>query len=185
MVEAAIRCLSRGHGANLTVSAIMAEAKVSRGLVNHYFPTMTNLLVEAFKAMIGGLEARTLADMRRKSGSAGLQLRVMVDVSFGPLNFEHKQNQTWLELWSLMPTEPELKKVNTELYRQYRRQLTEVIGRLAAERKLDINAKRLATATIALVDGFWLNWSINSRFVSAAEGRRACIDMLEAQLGPI
>jgi hypothetical protein len=84
-----------------------------------------------------------------------------------------------------MPTVPELKKVNTELYRQYRRELTEVIGRLAAERQLDINAKRLATTTIALVDGFWLNWSLNSRFVSVQEAKRACIDMLEAQLGPI
>ena len=41
----------------------------------------------------------------------------------------------------------------------------------------------MATATIALVDGLWLSWSIDPQFVKPREARRACLDMLEAHLG--
>ncbi len=54
IVEAAIKCLDQGGAANLTVASIMTEAGVSRGLVNHYFPSMSELLVEAYKAMLDG-----------------------------------------------------------------------------------------------------------------------------------
>ncbi len=183
IVQAAVRCLDKGGASNLTTTSVMNEAKVSRGLVAHYFPSMSDLLVEAYAAMIDGLNDQALGDMRRKSGSAGLELRAMVDVAFGPLIFEHPNNQAWLEVWPIMTTEVKLRQVHTRSYRKYRRELAIVLKRLARERGRKINATRLATATIALVDGLWLNWSIDPQFVNAREARRACFDMLEAHLG--
>lgn len=163
----------------------MREAKVSRGLVNHYFPSMTDLLVEAYKAMIAGLSEKAMDDMVRRSGSAGLELKAMVDVACGPLVFERVHNQAWIEVWALKTTMPELRAVHRRVYLHYRLELTSVIQRIARERKLRIDADRLAAATIAFVDGLWLNWSIDPRFVSAKEARRACYAMLEARLGPL
>lgn len=185
IVQAAIRCLDKGGASHLTTTSVMNEAKVSRGLVNHYFPSMSDLLVEAYAAMIDGLSDKALGDMRRQSGSAGLKLRAMVDVAFGPLIFEHPNNQAWLEVWPIMTTEVKLREVHTRSYRKYRRELVTVLKRLASERGRNINATRLATATIALVDGLWLNWSIDPQLFKAKEARRACFDMLEAHLGPI
>jgi AcrR family transcriptional regulator len=185
IVEAAIRCLDRGGGASLTVSAIMAEASVSRGLVNHYFPSMSSLLVEAYKFMLDKLATAALGNMRRKSGGSDMDLRAMVEVACSPLIFEKAQNQAWLELLALMPSEPALRKLRSANYSAYHRELVGAIERQADEKRRKVDAPRLATATIALVDGLWLNWSIDSRFVSAEEAKRACYDFLESRLGPI
>ncbi|MEZ5923433.1 MAG: TetR family transcriptional regulator C-terminal domain-containing protein [Hyphomicrobiaceae bacterium] len=185
IIEAAIRCLGRGGGANLTTSAIMAEARVSRGLIHHYFPSQSLLLVEAYKLMIGGLSSKATDDMRRRSSGEAMDLKAMVEVAFSPLIFEKLQNQAWLELWALMSSEPELSKFHSKVYRNYRRELVAAIECLAKKRRKTIDVHNLATATIALVDGLWLNWSIDSRFVPATEAKRACYNMLEAHLGPL
>lgn len=185
IVEAAIRCLDRGGGANLTVAAIMSEANVSRGLVNHYFSSTGDLLVEAYKLMLDGLSSSAMSDMRRRSGDAGMELRAMIDVACSPLIFEKPHNQAWLEIWALMAKEPALRKLHREIYRSYHRELIGAIERVANTRRRKADAPGLATAAIALVDGLWLNWSVDPRFVSAEEAKRAVYDLFEARLGPL
>lgn len=185
IVRAAIECLRRGGGANLTVSSIMSQAKVSRGLVNHYFPTLSQLLVEAYKLMLDEMSSAAMADMRRRSTGSGMEVTAMIEVACSPIIFEKQHNQAWLEVWALMPSEPKLRKLHSGIYRAYHRELVGAIERVAAARRRTVDAPRLATAAIALVDGLWLNWSIDSRFVSAEEAKRAVYDLFEARLGPL
>ncbi len=185
IVEAAIKCLDQGGAANLTVSSIMAEAGVSRGLVNHYFPSISELLVEAYKAMLDGLSNSAMTDMKRRSPGPAMDLKAMIDVACSPLIFEKPHNQAWLEIWALMAKEPALRKLHGEIYRSYHRELIGAIERVANTRRRKADASGLATAAIALVDGLWLNWSIDSRFVSAEEAKRAVYDLFEARLGPL
>lgn len=185
IVEAAIKCLDKGGAANLTVSSIMVEASVSRGLVNHYFPSMSELLVEAYKAMLDGLSKSAMTDMKRRSPGSAMDLKAMIDVACGPLIFEKPRNQAWLEIWALMPSEPALRKLHSEIYRGYHRELIGAIERVAVARRRKVDTSRLATAAIALVDGLWLNWSVDSRFVSAEEAKRTVHDLFEARLGPL
>ena len=185
IVEAAIKCLDQGGAANLTVSAIMTEASVSRGLVNHYFPSMSELLVEAYKAMLDGLSSEAIGNMKRQSPGPAMDLRAMIDVACSPLIFEKPRNQAWLEIWALIPGEPDLRKLHTKIYRDYQRELVGAIDRLAFERRRKVDAARLAVSAIALVDGLWLNWSCDPRFVSAEEAKRAVYDLFEARLGPL
>jgi TetR/AcrR family transcriptional regulator, transcriptional repressor of bet genes len=185
IVEAAIKCLDQGGAANLTISSIMGEAGVSRGLVNHYFPSMSALLVEAYKSMLDGLATSAMTDMKRRSPGPAMDLKAMIEVACSPLIFEKPRNQAWLEMWALMPAQPDLRKLHTTIYRAYHRELVGAIERLAAERGNKVNAARLAVSAIALVDGLWLNWSVDSRFVSAEEAKRAVYDLFEARLGPL
>ncbi len=109
----------------------------------------------------------------------------MIDVACSPLIFEKPRNQAWLEIWALMAKETALRKLHTEIYRAYHRELIGAIERVASTRRRKVNAASLATAAIALVDGLWLNWSIDSRFISAEEAKRAVYDLFEARLGPL
>lgn len=185
IVEAAIRCLNRGGAANLTTTQVMREAKVSRGLVNHYFPSMSDLLVAAYKAMLDGLSGTAMTDMRRRSEGSSMAIRAMIEVACSPLIFEKPHNQAWLEIWAVMPHVKELRKLHSQIYRDYHRELVGAIERLARARCRQVNAEQLSLSAIALVDGLWLNWSVDSRLFSAEEAKRAVYDLFEARLGPL
>lgn len=185
IVEAAIRCLNKGGASNLTTTQVMREAKVSRGLVNHYFPSMTDLLVAAYKAMLDGLSGTAKSDMRRRSEGSAMAVKAMIDVACSPLIFEKPHNQAWLEIWSVMPNMPDLRRLHSEIYRDYHRELVGAIERLAKVRRRKVDAAQLATSAIALVDGLWLNWSVDSRLFPAEEAKRAVYDLFEARLGPL
>ena len=178
-----VRCLQRDGVAKLTLEKIMAETGISRGLVNHYFPSRSTLLVEAYKVMMGHVATTARARVQSQSGQDGVEVRAYVDFMCGPLVFEQPGHQAWLELWSMIATEPALRKLHTKLYRQYRRQLAGAIDRLAKARNVKMESARLATVTMCLIDGLWINWSIDPTFVSAEDLRRACYDVLEARLG--
>jgi AcrR family transcriptional regulator len=183
IIEAVVRCLHRDGVAKLTVEKIMAETGISRGLVNHYFPSRSALLVEAYKVMMGHVATSARARVHKRSDPDGVEVRAYVDFMCGPLVFEQPGHQAWLELWSMIATEPALRMLHAKLYRQYRRQLAGAIDRLAKGRKVEMDSVRLATATMCLIDGLWINWSIDPTFVSAEDSRRACYEVLEARLG--
>jgi TetR/AcrR family transcriptional regulator, transcriptional repressor of bet genes len=189
LVEAATRCLSRGGIAAFTVDQICKEAKVSRGLINHYFPSKDDLLVEIYKTSlyreVNAYIAEAAKHGQENNGAPELLLKAIVEANFAPAYFSRSNLLVWLALWGEIATNAKLKSAHRRLYDGYRKKLAEAIERVAASRARDIDALNLARSFIALIDGLWLEWCLDSRAVSAAAAREASYALLEAQLGPL
>ena len=184
LIEAAIRCLARGGIAAFTVDQISHEARVSRGLINHHFKGIEDLLQAVYEAMTRsmGLAARATLFV---DGGAREQLDTVLDAMFTPPMFSKTSLRAWLALWGEVATNSRLRAAHRRSYDTYRQALTDAISAIARERSKRLDAKALATTCIALMDGLWIEWCLDSSVVTRDGAKRAVYEVIEARLGKL
>ena len=185
LIEAAIRCLGEGGMSAFTVDRICREAKVSRGLINHYFKSKEDLLVAAFEAMTAYLPEVLQHSPNGDPVSPIDRLVALIEVSFDQEAFEPSQLKAWLTLWGEVTTNPALQALHRKRYQAYREGLVAALSVIAAQRGRELDPKRLASKLVALIDGLWLEWYFAPDLLTADEAKAACYDLVEAELGPI
>lgn len=185
LIEAAIRCLGAGGLSAFTIDRICREAKVSRGLINHYFGSKDALLVRVYETMTVHL-AESAPDLPAgASGSPFDRLKAQIEASFDPAAFDRSQLKAWLALWGELPTNRALQALHRKRYGAYRSSLAEAIAAVAKAGGRAVDAEGLALKLIALIDGLWLEWCLDPKVLSADAAKAACYGLLEAELGPI
>jgi TetR/AcrR family transcriptional regulator, transcriptional repressor of bet genes len=184
LIDAAIRCLAEGGIAAFTVERIAREAKVSRGLINHHFDGMSDLMIEAYEAMTQSMIAAARETLFFE-GSAEERLKAVIETMFRPPMFSKSSLRAWLALWGEVATNPRLKASHRKSYDAYRKAAGDALTEIAEARKVKIDSEALAMAVIALIDGLWIEWCLDSSVVNRDSARAAVYDLLEARLGPL
>lgn len=190
LIEAATRCLSRGGIGAFTVDRICREAGVSRGLVNHYFDGLDELLVEVYRSSLrANLDVQIAEARQRRADEAGWDpaesLLALVKSSFSPDYFRQDNVLVWLSLWGEVAVNPRLQAAHRDVYLAYRSELAAAIAGVAAQRGIRVDAQALARNFIALVDGLWLECCLDTSILTPDAAEPACLDMLEGQIGPL
>jgi AcrR family transcriptional regulator len=187
LIQAAIRCLGREGMPGFKVERICAEAKVSLGLLNHYFPSKDELLVAVYRAALyADTDDKIVA--AEKAGSrldAPARLRQVVDTMIAPAYLRRATLTVWIALWGEIVVNPRLKRAHRTLYRQYIAALAKLIDGVAQARKLKIDAPALARNVTALIDGLFLECALDRKALTHPQLRQATYDWLELHLGPL
>ena len=184
LIDAAIRCLAEGGIAAFTIDRISREAKVSRGLINHHFEGISGLLIEVYEAMTQSMLAAGRETLSFE-GTAEKRLAAVIDTMFQPPMFSKSSLRAWLALWGEVATNPQLKASHRKSYDAYRKAIGDALAEIAQGRKLKIDGEALAMTVIALIDGLWIEWCLDSSVVNRDSARAAVYDLLEARLGPL
>lgn len=195
LVQAAIRCLGEGGMSAFRVERICAEADVSLGLINHYFPSKTDLLSAVYQAAFYD-DINKIINQARDAGSdaaaetthvspAERRLCDVVDAMVDPAYLKPATLTVWLALWSEIVTNPQLKQEHRVLYRQFLQACAELIQAVANERRRTIDATEVARNLIALIDGLFLERALDNRALTHADLRRAAYDWLTFHLGAL
>ena len=179
LIEAGLACLARGGAAGFTTGTICAEAQVSRGLITHHFGSIDGLLAAIYETMIARLIAVTA-----QPGSGAERVAAIIAASFegGPANRDTLR--IWLALWGEIATNPQLLRAHRRQYARYRAGLEAALAQLAAERRRNVDIELAAMMLASLIDGLWLEWSIDPRQISAQAAKAACGRLLESFFGP-
>lgn len=185
IVEAAIRCLAKGGVGAFTVSEICAEAGISHGLINHYFPSKEDLLITTYHAVADQLGQATRQALGRMAREPEDKLTAIVETSFSPHIFNETNLAVWLALWGQVRNHPGLRATHNEIYAGYRRAIARQIEALAAKRGLRVDAPALALSIAALIDGLWLEWCLDPTVFEPAAAKATCYRLLEDRLGPL
>ena len=189
LVEAATRCLAKGGIGGLTTDRICKEAKVSRGLINHYFDSRDDLLIEIYRSSLYDTVNAIVEELRRRADAAELDpeqtLTALVRSNFSDSYFDRQNLLVWLSLWGEIAKNERLRDTHRQLYAAYRTELAHQIDAVAAPRGLDVDAPSLARSFIALVDGLWLEWCLDPDVISRDGAEAASFAFLEARLGPL
>ena len=176
LIAAGMACLAKGGILGFTIERICAEAQVSRGLITHHFGAKDNLLAAIYETMIGQL----LSSVEGKSGGIGAIIN-----SVFPDGPESRETlRIWLALWGEIANTPALLKAHRKQYTRYRAAVESALGELARQRKRQPDIRQAAIMFISLVDGLWLERSIDPRQISAEDARAACWRLLEPMFGP-
>lgn len=189
LVQAAMECLAREGIQGFTIDRICKQAGVSRGLINHYFDSKDDLLVEVYRGSLYKMVSTRVAQISEPGPAEDItpdaRLAAIIDATFTPDFFSRADLRVWLALWGEIASNATLRDVHRELYGTYRRAIAREIGLIAEARGIELNADKLALSFLALVDGLWLEWCLDDTAIAPEETRAAALAMLEAHLGPL
>ena len=174
LVEGAIRSVAAHGLAGTTVQTISAAAGASRGLLAHYYGSKGALMLAAYRHLCDTI-AQSMGDAAQASGkAASARLDAMVVAVFSPPIFEPVKLAAFLSFWHEVRTNPAMAAINHQLYRDYREVVARLFERAAAERNAAIDGRTAAIGLIALIDGFWVELTIDPAAFSVDQALGVC-----------
>ncbi len=180
LIDATLRSITRLGHAGLSVRHISAEAGVSIGLINHHFPSKDDLVAAAYEALANAVRS-AIADEVAGGENARERLRRFFHASFSPRLLDRRLFDVWLVFWSMAAHAPAIRAAHDRTYSSYRALLQELLGALATEGEAPAFAARpAAIALSALLDGLWVELSLNPRTFGAKDAVALCEDWVAA-----
>lgn len=181
LIEATLACLRKYGHEGLSVRRIGAAAGVSPGLITHHFPSVSDLIAASYESLSMSLLQSIDQHARDADTSARERLRRFYEASFAPALLDPGLFDTWLVFWSMISHDAGVRAVHDRTYAAYRAALESLLGQL--HRSDGIPRFRLRPAAIALsalLDGLWIEASINPRTFKPAEAVALCEDWTSA-----
>lgn len=131
--RAAARVIARKGFQGTTLADVAKAAKVSTGMINHYYANRLAMLVDALVHVSEGFQSRTQKAMDAVP-TARAKLRAMIDIGLTGRSAEERQgHRIWIMALAESLTAPALNKVIVERRRLYRAQLAQMYAAVAAE----------------------------------------------------
>jgi transcriptional repressor BetI len=157
LIEATIDAVADVGFARATLGQIARRADVSPGLVAHYFVNKDGLLEAAMRRLV-----RELGEsVRRRLSmvtSPRERIQAVIDVNLDPAEFDRRTATVWLAFWAEAPHSPALRRIQHAYERRMESTLVHALAHFAPRD----DARRLARALAALIDGVWLRAALGS-----------------------
>jgi TetR/AcrR family transcriptional regulator, transcriptional repressor of bet genes len=183
IIDAAMRCIARYSYSETTIDRICAEAKVSRGLINHHFQSKDELMAQTYKRLAADLRAISNAASEKAVGPEE-KLHATVRVCFEAPMFTPKNVKVWLGFWSVAHSDPVIRKTHKEMYGNYRRLLENLFEEIGALRGIAIDCPLAALTLTAVIDGFWLELARDPSSFNPADALDGCMRVIDVFVAP-
>jgi len=181
LISATLVCLQKFGHEGVSVRRISAEAGVTMGLINHHFGGIAGLVAAAYDTLATTLLNASRTRSLQGTASPIQRLQRFFEASFSPGALEPALFRTWLVFWSLVPHAPQVRAVHDRTYGDTRAALEGLLRRL--QREPATPAFRVRPAAIglaALIDGLWVELSLNPQSFTAAAATALCMDWVSA-----
>jgi|APSaa5957512535_1039671.scaffolds.fasta_scaffold37003_2 TetR/AcrR family transcriptional regulator, transcriptional repressor of bet genes len=182
LINATRRCMARDGVEGASVRRICDEAGVSQGLLRHHFGGKDNLMAETYRAMVSELGSATRNLIGRDGLGPEERLSQAIDVTLRPPLAAPDRRRVQLAFWDLVPRNPAIAAMHKKLYGDYRKDIAGVIAEVARADGVAVDAKALARALTALLDGLWLQMCLEPKLFSARAAHRECLSLLGRSL---
>jgi len=179
LIAATLACLSKFGHDGVSVRRISAEAGVSMGLINHHFHGIDALLATAYESLAKRLLSRSRDPALAIGGEPRKSLHAYFAAAFEPEALDPALFRIWLVFWSLVPHAPKLHAVRERTYAETRATLEALLTRLKGVP--GVPAFKVSSAAIglaALMDGLWVELSLNPASFAPAEAVSLCDDWI-------
>ncbi|HUX72561.1 MAG TPA: betaine-aldehyde dehydrogenase [Steroidobacteraceae bacterium] len=170
LVEVTIDSLAELGFSGTTLAQIAGRAKVSPGLVAHYFGDKDGLLDAAFRSLARRVGDQVRGRLRRAHTPRG-RIQAVIDANLAPEEFDRRTGTAWLAFWGQVLQVESLRRVQA-VYQ--RRTLSTLRGSLLKLLPAD-QAQSLAAMIAAMIDGVWLRAALSGWQEADSEGARALL----------
>jgi len=189
LIDAALDCLAEHGYHGSSVRKIAASAGVTAGLLKYYFNGKSELMIEAYRHFrrngltaslseaeaagadpVKRLEAFTRAIFYLRTGG-GRRLRLM---------------KIWISFLELVIKEPKISAEQSEVYELYAQELSNCVKEIYANRGETLAsdaAWKLAIGIHSVIDGVWLECSLNPSRMTPDEALEIALDLIGARIG--
>ncbi|GAA1683702.1 TetR/AcrR family transcriptional regulator [Fodinicola feengrottensis] len=174
ILDATCAVIAKSGLQQLRVADVATAAGVSTGTVHYYFETKKELVDAAF--VFNFEESLARRQWMRESTREPLELLQEIVESYLPSSGKSLRAwRVWAQLWAEGIRDPALRRVNEDLYGQWRQLVAEVIK--AAQDAGTARAGdpvRLANMLVGMVDGLAMQVLLRSPSMSLATMRETC-----------
>jgi AcrR family transcriptional regulator len=170
LIEATAAVLAEHGLAGTNVRAICAKAGVSPGLLRHYFGGIDDLVAATYQATSDRMDAIFAAAVTGAGADPRARLTAYLTASFRPPVTDPELLGAWTAFWALARSDARMAEIHAESYAGYRARLGELLTACGAG-----DAERLAIMLTAMVDGLWLELSLDA----GSFGAEAAVAMIE------
>ena len=166
LIDAAAASLAQEGVGGTSVRSICARAGVSPGLLTHYFSGIDALIAATYRDVTARVATRLDEAAAQAGSDPRARIQAFINASFGPPIADPALLATWLAFWSLVKTDPAIAAIHRETYRGYRDRLQLLLVACGLDPG---EAGPVAIALTALVDGLWLELSLDPTSFTPAE----------------
>ncbi|NIJ39128.1 AcrR family transcriptional regulator [Sphingopyxis panaciterrae] len=170
LIDATATCLAEHGLAGTNVRAICAKAGVSPGLLRHYFGGIDDLVAATYEATSDRMDAIFAGAVESAGVEPRARLSAYLTASFRPPVTDPELLGAWTAFWALARSDARMAAIHATSYAGYRARLAELLIACGA-----VDAARLAVMLTAMVDGLWLELSLDA----ASFGADAAAAMVE------
>jgi AcrR family transcriptional regulator len=182
LIRATLSCLRKYGSAGASVRRISAEAGVSMGLINHHFSGIDALLAASYQALSERLLGKS-AEVALATSDPVKSLHAFFAASFGPEVLDPALFRTWLVFWSLVPHSRAMRAVRERSAAEVRALLAALLGRLQSLPAVPpFRVDSAALGISALMDGLWVELSLNPASLAPLEAVALCDDWVQGLL---
>jgi len=174
LIEATTRSIAKHGYAGTTIERICEEAGVSRGLINHHFGSKEELILQSYQQLCDDWAYYT-QDMVDEASEPEVALRAAISRNFDPKLFKREYLSIWLGFWSAIPKSAELRKLDRALYKLDLSIFQRLFERLAEKRRIAIDPRLQSIGLMALIEGLWLQWSLDPTSFTVEEAKAVCV----------
>jgi AcrR family transcriptional regulator len=181
LVEATLQSLKAHGHEGTSIRRISARAGVSIGLINHHFRGKAELVAAAYESLAASLQKGLRDEAERQEVPPRERLSGFFRASFAPQILDPVLFSVWLVFWGMVLHSPEMRTVHDRTYRQYRALLESLLSAVAASGDVpEFKVKPAAIGLAALLDGLWIEMSLNPHTFTAREAIGLCEDWVSA-----
>ncbi|MFS0735621.1 transcriptional regulator BetI [Sphingomonas sp. 1P06PA] len=180
LIDATRAVLARAGAQGVSVRTVCAEAGVSPGLLRHYFAGIDALVEATYDQVADIVQASLETAMAAAGADPRARLAAYVTASFAPAIADGALLATWLGFWSLAKSSPEMAAIHARSYARYRAVIEDLVHAAAPA----ADARLAAIGIGAVVDGLWLELSLDPTSFTPAEAGAIAERAMAAMLSP-
>lgn len=160
LIRATLSLIAEKGVSAATVRAIAEHAKVTQGLIRHYFLTKEDLIIAAYERHMSDLTEATHEPLLL-AADAPPRVRLSVFVSNGlrPPVIDPRSVALWAGFLSRVRSDERMRAAHQRTYLDFRDRLERLIGEALENEGRPVSTaekRRLAIACNAVIDGLWL-----------------------------
>lgn len=173
LMEATIDCIAAHGFSDLTLADVAKGAGLSVGIVNFYFKSKDQLLIETLRHLVDDYIQQTNDNIRNAGQSAAAQIDAAIDSDFHRAIANRKKVTVWYAFWGETRWRPEFLKICQQITDTFHAETRDLFARLIAEGGYaDLDPDIVARGFDAMIDGLWLDMLINPKSVDRDAAKR-------------
>ena len=173
LMEATIDCIAAHGFSDLTLADVAKGAGLSVGIVNFYFKSKDQLLIETLRHLVDDYIQQTDENIRNAGQSAAAQLDAAIESDFHRAIANRKKVTVWYAFWGETRWRPEFLKICQQITDTFHAETRDLFARLIAEGGYhDLDPDIVARGFDAMIDGLWLDMLINPKSVDRDAAKR-------------
>jgi AcrR family transcriptional regulator len=184
IIETTLACLARDGADGTTLRSVCRELGVAPSLITHFFDGWHDVLVAAYGFLTESFMAQLSPVMKLAFPDAAARMDAVI-VRYLSTDWigEHTVGAN-IAMWQLSRSVQELRPSFTRFMRERNRLMRRALGELAAERKVDLDLTDLTTCFMLMLDGVWLEHSVNPGNLKERRILRMCRFWLDRMVPP-